>query len=65
MMKSINNPIDDIEKKLAKQVKNKATDVIGDQDPGMELLKSSKEMFNSIFNSMNNYKKEEKHIDVH
>lgn len=54
-----------MEQKLAKQVKHKVTDVESFQDYSKDLMMHSKDKFNNIFNSMNNYKKEEKHVDLH
>lgn len=64
-MKGINNPIDEIERNLAKVVKNKASDEDMQHDYAKDLMQSSAKKFNSIFNSMNNFKLEEKHIDLH
>ena len=65
LMKDIRNPIDDIEAKLSKQMKNKAIDEESSQGFANELLKPTNDKFNKIFNSMNNFKNEEKHVDVH
>lgn len=56
MMKGINNPIDEIERNMAKIVKNKVTDEDMQHDYGRDLMQTSSNKFNSIFNSMNNFK---------
>lgn len=64
LMKDIPNPINEIESKLAKQVKNKASEDMNSQE-AKELLKPSTNKFNEIYDAMNHYTKEEKHVDVH